>query len=70
MDRFLKKIHNEHSNTLKIFSKIYNDLLENLDPSERDALFWIRRGLRSNSLDEKQMCYQKVRQILGDIVFR
>lgn len=60
----------ENKEILSLFNRTYEELMQELGPEERKALVWFRQGLRAQDYSEKQICYQKTREILGNFVLR
>jgi len=60
----------ENKTTKEFFDKMYLELIGKLDPEEKNALNWFRRGLRAQDHQEKLTCYQKTREILGNFVLK
>lgn len=63
-------LNNENKETIEHFNKIFSKLISTLGSEEREALQWFTRGLRAKTIDEKQECYQKTRQILGGFLLK
>lgn len=63
-------LRNLNSESLEYFDRVYSELTRDLDSKEREALQWFRRGLRSNTFEEKQDYYQKARHVLGEFLLK